>query len=230
MKTNKGSINLYNIDCMEFMRSIPDNYYDLAIVDPPYGNDDAIDLKDTVNAIGKTHTHYAKRPKYESFENIEPDNDYFIELKRISKNRIIWGFNYLTNLYERSGVLVWNKNGTAFGQAELALCTMFKSVRIYELTWNGFLKYDGADNFKRIHNTEKPTRLYEYLFSEFAKPGFKILDTHGGSMTIAIAADRMNRMNGLDLHLDVTEVNPKIYKLATERFLKVTAQQSIFDL
>jgi len=72
--------------------------------------------------------------------------------------------------------------------------------------------------------------LYEYLFSEFAKPGFKILDTHGGSMTIAIAADRMNRMNGLDLHLDVTEVNPKIYKLATERFLKVTAQQSIFDL
>jgi site-specific DNA-methyltransferase (adenine-specific) len=166
---------------MDFMASCKDKQFDWAIVDPPYGNNDAIGLKD--NASGKKQA--TKRTNYKVFDNVAPNEEYFSELKRISKNQIVWGANFfgLTG-----GYLCWNKNGTAFGQAELAYVSSINSVKVYEYTWNGMLQGNMKDKEIRIHPTQKPVQLYKYLLTEFVKEGETIIDTHLGSGSSAIAA------------------------------------------
>ena len=134
---HEPKIELLNMDCLLYMKQCEDKQFDWAIVDPPYGNNDAIGLKD--NASGKKQA--TKRTNYKVFDNVAPDEEYFSELKRISKNQIVWGANFfgLTG-----GYLCWNKNGTAFGQAELAYVSSINSVKVYEYTWNGMLQ----DNMK----------------------------------------------------------------------------------
>lgn len=173
----KPMLELLNEDCMAIMARYPDKYFDLAIVDPPYGNDDAIGI---ING----NSHAANRTDYKLFENIAPGPEYFTELKRVSKHQIVWGGNWFGL---RGGYLCWNKNGTAFGEAELAYCSMFKSVRVYEFTWNGMIQGNMKEKEQRIHPTQKPVQLYNYLLNEFAEPGMKILDTHLGSGSIGIA-------------------------------------------
>ena len=181
-------IQITNEDNMELMKRYPDNYFDLAIVDPPYGNIDAIGLIDN-KKNGKQAT---KRKGYRLFENIAPENEYYIELERISKNQIVWGGNFLGLC---GGVIVWQKNGTAFGEAEVAICSTHKSVKVFEYTWNGMIQGDMKNKEVRIHPTQKPVKLYEWILMNYAKQGDKILDTHLGSGSIAIACHNL----GFDL-------------------------------
>ena len=208
-------INLHHIDCMEFMRDIPDNYYELAIVDPPYGNIDAIGLTDNK----KQNKQATKRKGYHLFENIAPDNEYYLELERISKNQIIWGGNFLGLC---GGVIVWDKNGPAFGEGEIAICSTHKSVQIFEYTWNGMLQGDMKNKETRIHPTQKPVALYSWILNKYAKPNDKILDTHGGSMSIAIACHDY----GFDL--DLCELDQEYFDKGVQRVKNHVAQQKLF--
>lgn len=210
-------IRLFNVDCMEFMASVPDNYYDLAIVDPPYGNIDAIGLADNKKK-GKQAT---KRTNYKLFENIAPNDEYYIELERVSKNQIVWGGNFLGLC---GGVIVWQKNGTAFGEAEVAICSTHKSVRVFEYTWNGMLQQNMKNKEIRIHPTQKPVQLYKWLLDNYAKQGDKILDTHGGSMSIAIAAHDYN------FELDLCELDKDYYEKGVQRVKNHVSQQKLFKI
>jgi len=202
-------------DNMELMARYPDNYFELAIVDPPYGNNDAIGLKD--NASGKKQA--TKRTNYKVFENIAPDEEYFSQLKRISKNQIVWGANFfgLTG-----GYLCWNKNGTAFGQAELAYVSSINSVKVYEYTWNGMLQGNMKDKEIRIHPTQKPVQLYKYLLTEFVKEGETILDTHLGSGSIAVAC--------WDMKFDLVglEIDKHFFQKANKRLNAHKKQLTLF--
>ena len=169
-------INLHHIDCMDFMRNIPDNYYELAIVDPPYG----IGM-DGGNVGYKGSNNFKKK----SWDNEIPNKEYFNELFRVSKNQIIWGGNYF-GLHATRCFLVWDK-GEGFYNRTYAEC---------ELAWTSFdsntckIKHDPlakGDYKGKIHPTQKPVALYKWILDKYAKPNDKILDTHGGSMSIAIA-------------------------------------------
>ena len=139
-------ITITNECNMELMKRYPDKYFDLAIVDPPYGANDAFESKMT-----DSKKQASKRTKYKEFENIVPSEEYFAELKRVSKNQIIWGGNYFGLA---GGVIVWDKNGTAFGDGEIAICSTHKSVRIFEFTWNGMIQGDMKNKEVRIHPTQ----------------------------------------------------------------------------
>ena len=208
-------IELTNEDCMELLKRTPDNYYDLSICDPPYGNIDAIGLNDNKKK-GKQAT---KRKGYHLFENISPDNEYYLELERVSKNQIIWGGNFLGLC---GGVIVWNKNGTAFGEGEIAICSTHKSVQIFEYTWNGMLQGNMKNKEIRIHPTQKPVALYKWILDKYAKQGDKILDTHLGSGSIAIACH--------DYGFDLTacELDKEYYDKAIQRIKNHISQQKLF--
>ena len=198
----KMKSEVFNTDCLEAMKQYPDNYFELAIVDPPYGNIDAIGLID--NKKGKQAT---KRTNYKLFDNIAPDNEYYIELERVSKNQIIWGGNFLGLC---GGVIVWQKNGTAFGEAEVAICSTHKSVKVFEYTWNGMIQQNMKDKENRIHPTQKPVALYRWLLQNYAKEGDKILDTHLGSGSSRIAADMEGfDFTGYELDKDYFEASVK---------------------
>ena len=209
-------LTITNEDNMELMARYPDNYFDLAIVDPPYGNIDAIGLTDNKKE-GKQAT---KRKDYHLFENIAPENKYYLELERVSKNQIIWGGNFLGLC---GGVIVWNKNGTAFGEGEIAICSTHKSVKIFEYTWNGMLQGDMKNKEQRIHPTQKPVALYKWLLTNYAKEGDKILDTHLGSGSIAIACH--------DYKFDLTacELDKEYFDKAMQRINNHTAQIKMFQ-
>jgi len=211
-------ITFHNEDNMEFMAAKPDNFYDLAIVDPPYGGNDAIDLKDNTG-VKKQAT---KRTKYKVFENTPPTVEYFNELKRVSKNQIIWGVNFYKNYDLTGGRLCWDKKGTAFGRAELAYLSMTKSVNIVEIVWNGMLQYDMKNKEIRTHPTQKPVKLYRWLLQNYAKPNYKILDTHGGSGSIAIACD----MEGFDL--DICEIDKEYFDASVKRYNTYKSQLKLF--
>ena len=205
-------MKITNEDNIALMARYPDNYFDLAIVDPPYGGNDAIGLKDNTNN-GKQK---ANRTAYSVFDNIAPSSDYFNELKRVSKNQIIWGVNFYNNYDLSGGRLCWDKKGTAFGRAELAYLSMTKSVNVCEITWNGMIQHDMKNKEKRIHPTQKPVKLYEWLLMNYAKEGDKILDTHLGSGSIALACHNL----GFDLtacELDEDYYNDAIKRIETHK-------------
>lgn len=212
---NRSNIELLNLDCLPYMRACADKQFDWAIVDPPYGNNDAIGLKDNKNCKKQA----SKRTDYEQFENIAPSQEYFDELQRISKNQIVWGANFFGL---KGGYLCWNKNGTAFGQAELAYVSSINSVKVYEFTWNGMIQGNMKDKEIRIHPTQKPVQLYKYLLTEFVKEGDKILDTHLGSGSIALAC--------CDLKFDLTgiEINKHFFDKANKRLNQHKKQLTLF--
>ena len=190
---------------MEAMGLMKDNEFDLAIVDPPYGASDALE-KDKDNS--KKHT--AKRTSYHQFENIAPTEEYFAELKRVSKSQIVWGGNFFGL---KGGVIAWNKNGTAFGEGEVAICTTHNSVRFFEYTWNGMLQGNMKNKEVRIHPTQKPVALYKWILDKYAKEGDKILDTHLGSGSSRIAADKLGfDFTGYEIDKDYFEAQEKRFK------------------
>ena len=200
-------IHLFNQDCMEAMATMKDNEFDLAIVDPPYGNVDAIGKSDCVNK----NKQATKRTQYKQFENIAPSKQYFQELFRVSKKWIIWGGNF----FEISGgVIAWNKHGTAFGEGEIAICNTHKSVRFFDYIWNGMIQEDMKNKEHRIHPTQKPVALYTWLLDKYAQKGWKILDTHLGSGSSAIAAHDMGfEFHGYELDKEYFEAASKRLKL-----------------
>ena len=206
----------YNMDCMEGMKQFPDKYFELAIVDPPYQGNDAIGIVD----CKKQSAQAAKRTKYKLFNNVAPDELYFKELKRVSKNQIVWGGNYFGL---SGGVIVWQKNGTAFGEGEIAICSTHKSVRFFEYTWNGMLQGNMKNKECRIHPTQKPVELYQWLLAKYAKKGDKILDTHVGSASSLVACHELG-FDYIGFELDKDYFNK-----ATERLEQVRSQISIFD-
>ena len=207
-------ITITNECNMELMKRYPDKYFELAIVDPPYGANDAFESKMT-----DSKKQASKRTKYKEFENIVPTEEYFAELKRVSKNQIIWGGNYFGLA---GGVIVWDKNGTAFGDGEIAICSTHKSVRIFEFTWNGMIQGDMKNKEVRIHPTQKPVKLYEWILMNYAKEGDKILDTHLGSGSIAIAC------HNLGFDLTACELDTEYYNNALKRLKQHQAQLQMF--
>jgi site-specific DNA-methyltransferase (adenine-specific) len=212
----KNSV-VHLMDCIEGMKQYPDKWFDLAVVDPPYQNIDAIGLIDNK----KKGKQAAKRTNYKIFENIAPTDEYYIELERVSKNQIVWGGNYLGLC---GGVIVWQKNGTAFGEAEVAICSTHKSVKIFEYTWNGMIQGDMKNKERRIHVTQKPVALYDWIFHNYAKPDFKILDTHLGSQSSRIAAHK----HGLDF--TGFELDAEYFEKGNKRFDDFISQTTIFDM
>lgn len=206
---------VYNEDCVEVLKRFSDNHFDLAIVDPPYGNIDAIGLSDNKKK-GKQAT---KRKGYHLFENIAPDNEYYIQLERVSKNQIVWGGNFLGLC---GGVIVWQKNGTAFGEAEVAICSTHKSVKVFEYTWNGMIQQNMKDKEIRIHPTQKPVALYEWILHNYAKPNDLILDTHLGSGSSRIACHKMG------FNFTGIEIDPKYYEAQEKRFKDFVSQLRMF--
>lgn len=199
-----SNISIYNEDSLQALRAMQDKQFDLAIVDPPYGNNDAIGLKD--NASGRKQA--TLRTNYKQFENTAPSDEYFSELKRVSKNQIVWGANFFGL---KGGYICWNKHGTAFGQAELAYCSKINSVRVFEYVWNGMLQQNMKDKELRIHPTQKPVQLYKWLLQEFANSGERVLDTHLGSGSIAVAC--------WDMGFDLTayEIDKEYFDAACKR-------------
>lgn len=206
---------VYLMDCIEGMKQFPDKFFDLAVVDPPYGNIDAIGLADNKKK-GKQAT---KRTNYKLFENIAPDDEYYIELERVSKNQIVWGGNFLGLC---GGVIVWQKNGTAFGEAEVAICSTHKSVRVFEYTWNGMLQQNMKEKEIRIHPTQKPVALYDWIFDKYASEGNLILDTHLGSQSSRIAA------NNAGLDFVGFEIDREYFDNGNNRFKEFVSQTVLF--
>jgi len=175
-----------------------DNAFELAIVDPPYGiGYDVACAKNNGKKFGGNTK--AKRKIYHSsgWDDKIPDAVYFFELKRVSKNQIIWGWNYfLAHLNDCPSYIVWNKkiNGN-FADCESAWCSKRKPAKVFEYLWNGMLQGDMKNKEQRIHPTQKPVKLYEWLLMNYATKGDRILETHLGSGSIAIACHNL----GFDL-------------------------------
>jgi site-specific DNA-methyltransferase (adenine-specific) len=206
---------------MEYMKTIPDKHFDLAIVDPPY-NVSASDGKFGGQKSKPSLISNKTNAKHYANHNKTPDEEYFNELFRISKNQIIWGSNYYPQYLYHSGAIVWDKLTTGpLSDCELAFQSFNKLVYKYTQAWTGFNK--GGDTSTRIHPNQKPVKLYDWLLKNYAKEGDKILDTHLGSGSSAIAAHYAGfEFVGCELDTDY-------YKAACERFNEATKQQA-FDL
>ncbi len=163
---------------------------------------------------------------YHTFDDMfPPSKEYFDELERISKKRIVWGGNYfLEHLGSTQCLIIWDKGrrGMAFADAEVAWSDIKDSVRIFQYTWNGMLQGDMKNKEERIHPTQKPVALYEWILNRYAKKGDKILDTHVGSGSSRIAAYNLN--------FDFTgyEIDPVYYELQEKRFEAHTRQLRLF--
>jgi site-specific DNA-methyltransferase (adenine-specific) len=196
---------------MEGMARYPDKYFDLAIVDPPYGiGEDGGDKK--------RNTKFIKTPIYnkKNWDSEPPKIEYFNQLLRVSKNQIIWGANhFIKNIpYNSSCWIVWDKDNTGdFADAELAYTSFKSAVRIFKFRWNGMLQQNMKDKEQRIHPTQKPVALYKWLLNNYAKQGDKILDTHLGSGSSRIAAYEMGfDFTAFELDKEYFEAQEKRYK------------------
>jgi len=202
----RGNINFYNGDNMEFMKNVPNKFYDLAIVDPPYG----IDLANMNMGAGKSKKASKienRKWKPKDWDKNTPTKEYFDELFRVSKNQIVWGGNYF-ELPPCYGYVIWDKEipeGLSFSDCEMAWLSFKKAARMFR--YSAYL-----DKKSKFHPTQKPVKLYRWLLQNYAKKGDKILDTHGGSMTHAIACD----MEGYAL--DIIEIDKDYFNDGLKAF------------
>jgi site-specific DNA-methyltransferase (adenine-specific) len=209
-------------DCMDLMSRYPDKYFELAIVDPPYGIGEDGRNNHTRGKLAKA-ADYRSKSRY---DNATPDGLYFTELKRVSKNQIIWGGNYfIEHLHNTPCIIVWDKNNgeNDFADCELAWSSFDTAVRRFKYTWNGMLQENMKSKEERIHPNHKPVALYKWLLSNYAKEGDKILDTHLGSGSSRIAAYIM----GFDFY--GCEIDQDYFNAQEKRFKEQTAQQSLFN-
>ncbi len=199
-------ITLTNEDNMELMKRYPDNYFELAIVDPPYGID--------INSSG---THFKEKYDVKDWDKDTPPDEYFKEVQRVSSNQIIWGGNYY---FDRLGnckcFIVWDKKiaeGMSFAMCEMAWTSFKNGAKIFK---------NSATQLDRIHPTQKPVKLYEWLLMNYANEGDNILDTHLGSGSIAIAC------HNLGFDLTGCELDTEYYDAACKRLKRHQAQLTIF--
>ena len=216
----KEYLKITNEDNMELMKRYPDNHFDLAIVDPPYGiGVTKMSLGNGKNKINRGTSEWDNKP---------PTKEYFEELRRVSKNQIVWGANYMTeNLPPSMGWVYWDKGTGAndFSDGELAYTSFNKALRSYKVSWVGANANNGTP---RIHPTEKPIALYQWLLTKYAEPNQKILDTHLGSGSIAIAVDSVNKIEKMNLTLTACELDKEYYQTATKRIEEQTTWNSLF--
>jgi site-specific DNA-methyltransferase (adenine-specific) len=221
---------VYKMDCVEGMKQFPDKYFELAMVDPPYGINAS--LKDN-----KSRSVLAKAKNYtkKDWDLFPPDKEYFSELFRVSKNQIIWGANHFISRIpiNSSCWVVWDKiNGeNDFADCELAWTSFKTAVRQCRFMWHGFMQgsdYKGKmqgnkkNNEMRIHPTQKPVALYKWLLHNYAKAGDKILDTHLGSQSSRIASWDMG------FYFTGFEIDEDYLQAAEKRFRNHIAQQKLF--
>jgi len=207
MKTDL--LDIRNCDCMDLMQEFPDKHFDLAVVDPPYGigdrlSDDGGKLKD------RKYIQMYKEKRWDA----APPEEYFMELFRVSRNQIIWGGNYFS-LPPTRGIICWDK------------IQDMPTLSAWEMAWTSFdcisrIFRERSQDPNRIHPTQKPIKLYNWIFANYAKPGMKILDTHMGSGLIAISA-HYNVM-----HLTASELDSDYYNAACERIERETRQLTLF--
>ena len=201
-----------NEDNMKLMARYPDNYFDLAIVDPPYGIGINVSMG---RRKGDKKSNYHK---FAGEDSSIPSVEYFKQLKRVSKNQIVWGGNYMTDFLQPSSCwLLWDKGfseDVTFAQFEMAWTSFKSSCKKYD--------FNAAANLNRIHPTQKPVALYKWLLNKYAKEGDKILDTHLGSGSIAIACH--------DYKFDLTacELDKEYFDKAMQRINNHMAQQKLF--
>ena len=215
-------IELLNCDCMDYMKTLEDKAFDLAIVDPPYGIGES-------GAKNKTRGKLAKARNYKAFAGHDlyaPEYEYFNELQRVSKNQIIWGANHFADRFnsKSSCWVIWDKeNGNNdFADCEIAFTSFKTAVRRFSFRWAGMLQGDMKNKEKRIHPTQKPVRLYDWLLKNYAKEGDRILDTHLGSGSSAIAA----HYGGFDFV--GCELDKDYFETAKKRFDEETKQKELF--
>lgn len=205
------------MDCMQGMKEFPDGYFDLAIVDPPYG----IGIDGQKKSVNKNPKHNRKEHAKKGWDTAPPDEAYFRELERVSKRQVIWGGNYFVPALQQAhkGWLVWDKGqrGLTMSDCELAYTSFDTPTRVFTLN-RVELQIEGT-----IHPTQKPIRLYEWVLSLYAKAGYRILDTHAGSASSLIACYRY----GLDYV--GFEIDEDYCRRANERIEKETAQIRLFD-
>lgn len=214
-------ITITNEDCMDLLRRTPDNYYSLAIVDTPYGINESGQTNKTRSKLAKSKDYVDK-----NWDNESPAIEYFNELIRVSKNQIIWGANHFISKipYDSSCWIVWDKdNGeTDFADSELAWTSFKTAVRNYRFKWQGMLQGDMKNKEVRIHPTQKPICLYKWILDKYAKPNDKILDTHLGSGSIAIAC------HDYGFELTACELDAEYYEKAVERIKNHVNQLQLF--
>ena len=212
-------VKLLNIDFVEYMKTLPDLSFDLAIVDPPYGLN--------IAANGKLHNNskydrgFRKNKEYKpvGWDAATPDAEYFKELSRVSKKQIIFGGNFFfDHLSSTRSFIIWYKKGKDtnpnFSPAEFAWTNCEGLPKVYFVDWIGFGYINS--NEEKIHPCQKPKMLYKYIFDDYVKPGMKVLDTHLGSMNIAIVANAMN------VDFVGCEVDKEIYERGLENYRKHT--------
>jgi len=174
---------VFNIDCMEGMKQYPDKYFDLAVVDPPYG-------------IGISSNPVRQMHDKKKWDNSVPESEYFTELKRVSENQIIWGGNYF-NLSASQGFLIWDKkqpHDFSLAMCEYAWSSIQKPAKIFS--------YSVLTERNKIHPTQKPIALYDWIYSKYLPEGGKVLDTHLGSGSNRIAADKAGNIDFTAYELD----------------------------
>lgn len=218
----QGNIKLLNMDNMEYMATVPDKYFDLAIVDPPYGIEDKISKGGGSHTKTKTKFHNMYSENHKKWD-IRPKADYFNELFRVSKNQIICGANYFVeNLPVSRGWAVWDKKGGDFTSVNDELIFTSFDISIKTFSRNRCMDNGFMSKSYSIHPTQKPIALYDWLLANYAKTGDKILDTHLGSGSIAIAAHYAGyEFTGCELDSDY-------FSASIARFQIETAQESLF--
>jgi len=209
------ALTITNEDNMALMARYPDKHFELAIVDPPYG----IGRSGQIEIFTKNPNYKRKYFKDKGWDKKTPESSYFNELFRVSKNQIIWGANYFTKYLPKSmGWVFWDKGqDLTMSDGELAFTSFDVALRRIVINRGQLITEGGT-----IHPTQKPVKLYKWLLDKYAKQGYKILDTHLGSGSIAIACH--------DYGFDLTacELDPEYYELAMKRITNHTNQQTLF--
>jgi len=216
-----GNVTLYLGDCMELMKTMPDKSIDLAIIDPPYFNGP--------QKSGYYGNRYCKkgikRQNYKEINNWDiPAQNFYNELVRVSKNQIVWGINYFSFVGIGTDRIIWDKQkaySSSFSEGEIAYCSLIKSVRFFRFRWDGMIQGDMKHKEKRIHPTQKPVELYKWLLTKYAKNSDKILDTHLGSGSIAVAC------NELGFDLTASEIDKDYFNAACKR-INEALQKDLF--
>ena len=207
-------------DCMQLMARYPDKHFDLTFVDPPYG----------IGEDWKKRRRHRGEYKFSdtTYKNdCIPPKEYFDELSRISCHQIIWGYNYFTEILGPTNYLIiWNKcgckNGTLnYSQAEIAFTTIRRPAQVFQVSWDGG-RMGSETGIRKIHPHQKPVDLHVKILRKYAKPDWKILDTHAGSGSSVIACHR------LALNIAACEIDPQYYRAAKRRIEAETKQQELF--
>lgn len=216
----RDNMKFYNADNMEVMKIFKDKEFDLAIVDPPYG----------IN-FAKTHTGkgWIVRESKDWDKEI-PSAEYFAELRRVSKNQIIWGANYMTeHLPPSMGWIFWDKCQRNFSLAdgELAYTSYQRALRVFTMP-RGSHKVEDDKTGGKIHPTQKPVKLYEWILNKYANKNDKIIDTHLGSNSIGIAIEKANRLDKMNLTFTGIEMDVDYFNAGIKRLDEYCRQKTLF--